>query len=328
MKFALPATLTTLLVVTLIQSPCLGLERNAHDYLIPLLKTKGLDPAEIQQDVQWLAENFEAAGKKSDAIRSYLLSLRDKLKSGLQTLPGSIGGSGLEFAVLTNDDFKESASSLRVGGRSHVIIDVIDSIISILNGAISKFENWLTVSAVFYSLHGIPQDNAMTIHEAGIRFGPKGSDAPRSNFYHYIKYLTEVYLAVYLRELEISPGSIEESKIDAIFANKDGRSSLTDEQLWRAAFKGEVMERNESTESIDSTKLSEKLRKWTHDADFKIDFRKSLEKSAGIITIAMALAPEELRKFKGLNFALMKQVEYFRLLNQGSYCYNCFFLGQ
>lgn len=312
MKFNLASILTTLLVIALAQSACHGLERTASDYLIPLFRKENFDPTSIKRDAPWFEQIFEkTSGQKPVDIRIYLLALRDKLKATFQPISNK---SDLEFAVLINEDFKESASSVEVDGRSRVIMKFIDSIISILDGGHSEFENWLTVTQLFYSLYGIPERNALTVSETGIRFAPKDLDQPQSQLYKYIKYLTESYLAFSLRHMEISvDDAVGDSVIESSLAMNSLNSSLTDRDLWRLAFKGNIREVKSKPQSTLF------ITDWLSFVENKPEARKSLEKSAGIITLAMALAPEELRKFKGLSFPLMKHVEYLRLLNQNSY---------
>lgn len=332
-KLSSLATLTALLVVSLTLPTCRGLERTAHDYLVPLYKSKGFDPHEISRDALWFVEIFQkyTSDNTPHDIRDDLQILKERLKSGFTFLSGN---PEPEFDGLRNENLSGPDSSAKVGGRTNVVIKFIDSLIVISEGNSCDFDHWLTISKLFYTLYGIPEENKLTIHGSGMRFSNLESNQARPQLYKYIKYLTRGrisggYLAKCLKKLEISAGSSEESKVDLAFAEEEGKSSLTDEELWRVAFYGDMIEAEEESPipQDKSDKLSENLNSLFSIIESKPEIRKSLEKSAGIVTLAMGLAPEELQNFKALSFGLSKQVEYLRLLNQHSYCkVDCIFV--
>lgn len=326
MRLGVRAILTILSLVALTQCTCNGLERGVSDYIVPIFKAKGLNLAEIRRDVQWLEEDFQAYhdGRKTLDIAFYLRILKDKLKPGL--VPSF---STQEFPGLMNDDFKSISSYTKLDARSHVLIHIIESIQSIMNNASCEFDHWLTIAKISYILYGLPTSNSMIIHDLGIKFSPRNPPPNNRALKLLLNYLTGIFYARCMERMEVNYGGVEELDIDRIFAENAGKSSLSDEEIWRLAFHGDMKEQDavEFLRSDISHEMSEKLVSWFEDIKAKPRYLRMLENTAGMVILGMSISPGELRKFKAIGYSITKRMEYFRLYNQNSYCLvNCSFL--
>lgn len=324
-KLNITSIFTKLFIVALIHSTCDGLERKATDYVIPLYNAKLRNPDEIKRAAHMLEEIFHLTrGKSADDVVDFLRLIRWRVSAGFSSLTSGTQIPQIRFAGLINDDFRgqSSAGLIKINGKSSVLVKIIDTLIpfsrfEIADSSRCDFNRWLTFANTFISLYGIPEDNALTIHETGMRFASRASNQPRSQLYLYMKQFASTNLSSCLYHAGSTVESPEEENLDQFFAINSGKSNLIDEELWRETFNKDFKEPHGSIGDPFKTENSflKSLRGWLSSRTCPPKTREFLESSAGLATLAMGVAPEEIRKFEVLNFALAKRIEYLRLCN-------------
>lgn len=314
-KLGLSSTLAIFLLVSLTQLDCFGLERKAVDYLIPLYRAKGRSPANIKRDALWIEDVLETQtqDKPIGEVAGFITSLRSKLLTGLS--PTTLYQDSFRLAGLANEEARRSSSSpVKIGGRFNVLLRILDSLSPLLGTDFTtnrcNFDNWLTISETTFSrLNDFPSSDAIVISGTGMKFLPHLPDEESpTQLYKYIKYLITNRLILCLQSIKNQVGSEDEMNLDEFFNLKE-ESNLSDEELWKIAFNIDLDERLLNP-------IAKSLKEWFPSSGCPPSLRKFLENSAGIITIAVGIAPEEIRKFDSLNFTLAKRMEYLRLCNQ------------
>lgn len=336
--------LTALLVITLTQSVCQGLERPASDYVAPFYKANQLDSLSIGERAAWLSRVLEDQCRDESPIgvMNFLKAFKRKLCENV-SLPEASGLSGQcellsELDGLPNEDFygeiaRNTLSFLRVDGTTEEMVRIINQLIEMDTDATHPREAWqerhcktesmLLFTKVFWTLYKLPFDNSVVIYDTGIKFGPPAMEYFHQKFYRLMRYLASKRLGECLRSIPFTFRTRSEENLDLFLINRYNNPDQTDQNLWRSAFQlsfATPRHLDIFQDALDRSGLSRKP-----DFDGNVSkflritcerFRRDVDRSAGMVTLAILLAPKELRKFEKLSLPLSKRIEYLRICNE------------